>query len=275
MAFTNLQSSEGLAKLNTHLSTRSFVGGWTVSADDFAPFDEVGKATHAQVTVFPHVTRWYNQIKSYSAEERKSIGGGAAPAAAAAAPAAKEAPKKVAAPAPAPAPAAKPAAKPAADDDDDDFAAVAAAAAASIKEEEEEVKPAKAAKADDDDDIDLFGSDDDDDADAKEALDAKKKEAQERAAKKAAEGKSTIILDVKPWDDTTDMVELEKNVRSIQMEGLVWGWSKLVPVGYGIKKLQINCVVQDVLVSVDDLDEKICSFEDHVQSMDIVAFNKI
>lgn len=131
--------------------------------------------------------------------------------------------------------------------------------------------------------------------------------------------KSSILLDVKPWDDETDMAKLEECVRSIQMDGLIWGqceycsntaqcarvtplgvtsccsaaewmmifspsfgWScdgnftnwnseletdyfshyqshliynivfffphpvaKLVPVGYGIKKLQIGCVVED------------------------------
>ena len=52
-----------------------------------------------------------------------------------------------------------------------------------------------------------------------------------------------MTLEVKPWDDETDMVELEKSVRSIEMEGLVWGSSKLVAIGYGIKKLQITIVV--------------------------------
>ena len=35
-----------------------------------------------------------------------------------------------------------------------------------------------------------------------------------------------------------------KEVKTIEMEGLVWGASKLVPVGYGIKKLQVMCVVE-------------------------------
>lgn len=39
------------------------------------------------------------------------------------------------------------------------------------------------------------------------------------------------------------MAALEKEVRSIEMPGLVWGASKLVPIGYGIKKLQITIVV--------------------------------
>lgn len=82
-------------------------------------------------------------------------------------------------------------------------------------------------------------------------------------------------MDVKPWDDETDMKEMEKNVRTIEMEGLLWGASKLIPLAYGIKKLQIMCVIEDDKVSVDELTEKIESFEDIVQSVDIAAFNKI
>lgn len=32
-----------------------------------------------------------------------------------------------------------------------------------------------------------------------------------------------MILDVKPWDDETDMEEMQRLVRTIEMEGLVWG----------------------------------------------------
>lgn len=48
-----------------------------------------------------------------------------------------------------------------------------------------------------------------------------------------------------------------------------------MPVGFGIHKLQIMCVVEDEKVSVDYLIEEIQNFEQHVQSVDIVAFNKI
>lgn len=40
-------------------------------------------------------------------------------------------------------------------------------------------------------------------------------------------GKSSVLLDVKPWDDETDMKKLEETVRGIQMEGLHWGACKL------------------------------------------------
>lgn len=38
--------------------------------------------------------------------------------------------------------------------------------------------------------------------------------------------KSSILLDVKPWDDETDMVKMEECVRTIQLDGLVWGQCK-------------------------------------------------
>ena len=66
------------------------------------------------------------------------------------------------------------------------------------------------------------------------------------------------------------MEALEKSVRSIEKDGLVWGASKLVPVGFGIKKLQINLVIEDEKISLDELQEDIQGFEDHVQSTDIV-----
>ena len=71
------------------------------------------------------------------------------------------------------------------------------------------------------------------------------------------------------------MVGLEKSVRGIVMDGLVWGSSKLVPVAYGVKKLQIQCVIEDDKVSTNDLEDKITAFEDLVQSVDIVSFNKL
>lgn len=60
------------------------------------------------------------------------------------------------------------------------------------------------------------------------------------------------------------MAQLEACVRSVQLDGLTWGGSKLVPVGYGIRKLQIQCVVEDDKVGTDLLEEEITKFEDHV-----------
>lgn len=139
-------------------------------------------------------------------------------------------------------------------------------------------EPKKAEQAAEDEDFDLFGSSDEEIDEEKERIKQErlKAYAEKKAKKPAAAAKSSVILDIKPWDDETDLAEMEKLVRAIQKDGLVWGGAKLIPLAYGIKKLQIVCVIEDEKVSVDDLIEKITEdISDFVQSVDIVAFNKI
>jgi len=145
-------------------------------------------------------------------------------------------------------------------------------AATAVKGAKPAAKPAAAAA--DDDEIDLFGSDEDEEAN-KVREERLKQYADKKAKKPGPIAKSSIVLDVKPWDDETDLAEMEKQVRTVQMDGLLWGTSKLVPLAFGIKKLQIVCVVEDDKVSIDELTETIQEFEDFVQSVDIAAFNKI
>lgn len=142
-----------------------------------------------------------------------------------------------------------------------------AATAAAAEAEEEE----------DDDDVDLFGSDDDEVDEAAEKLKAQR--LAEYNAKKAAKpkpaAKSIVTLDVKPWDDETDLEEMLANVKKIEMDGLSWGAHQWIPIGFGIKKLQINLVVEDAKVSLDDLQQAIEEDEDHVQSTDVAAMQKL
>ncbi|TPP40002.1 EF-1 guanine nucleotide exchange domain family protein [Leishmania donovani] len=77
------------------------------------------------------------------------------------------------------------------------------------------------------------------------------------------------------WDDTIDLEALAQKLHAIQRDGLIWGDHKLVPVAFGVKKLQQLIVIEDDKVSGDDLEEMIMGFEEEVQSMDIVAWNKI
>ncbi|KAL1604569.1 hypothetical protein SLS59_003764 [Nothophoma quercina] len=141
------------------------------------------------------------------------------------------------------------------------------------------VNPAKAPEKEaeeDDDDVDLFGSDDEVDEEAERIKAERLAEYnKKKAGKVKPAAKSIVTLDVKPWDDETDMDELKANVLSIEKDGLVWGASKLVAVGFGIKKLQINLVVEDDKVSLDELQQQIEEFEDHVQSTDVVAMQKL
>ena len=123
--------------------------------------------------------------------------------------------------------------------------------------------PAPAAAAEEEEDAgedDLWG---DEDEEAEEENEKRLAAiAAAHKAKKAAAGKlkvviamSKVILDVKPWDDTTDMAELEKLVRGIKHptnpKAIEWQAGALEDIGYGIKKLRIMVQVIDDEVSVD------------------------
>ncbi|RNF01825.1 25 kDa translation elongation factor 1-beta [Trypanosoma rangeli] len=180
--------------------------------------------------------RWVKHMASFTEAERKAWGS----------------PVKVTAPAPA--------------------QAAAAAAAAAVKEAPKKAVHAPA-KKEADDDIDLFGDATEEETAALEAK--KKKDAETKKAKKEIIAKSSILFDVKPWDDTVDLEALAKKLHAIERDGLLWGDHKLVPVAFGVKKLQQLIVIEDDKVSSDDLEDLIMSFENDVQSMDIVAWNKI
>jgi len=217
-AIKNLNAASEQQALNAHLSSHSYVAGYTPSEADAQAFEKIGRLPGAEM---PHLLRWYKHIGSFAADARKKW--------------------KVNSP----------------------------AAATSAQ--------ANGAAGGDDDDIDLFGSDNEEVDEEKERIKQErlKAYADKKAKKPGPVAKSSILLDVKPWDDETDLAELEKLVRSIEADGLLWGASRLVPVAFGIKKLQISCVVEDDKVGTDFLEEEITKFEDFVQSVDIAAFNKI
>nr|VDD05126.1 unnamed protein product [Brassica oleracea] len=83
---------------------------------------------------------------------------------------------------------------------------------------------------DNDQDVDLIGED----------PQKEKKSAEERATstKKKICWESVLIVII-PQDCQTNMKKLEGRLRTIQMEGLIWGASKLVHVGYGVELLRI------------------------------------
>ena len=129
----------------------------------------------------------------------------------------------------------------------------------------------------DDEHMDLFGSDEEEGSEEAKRLREEHLAQYEskKARKQALVTKSSILLDVKPWDGETDLAKLKECIRSVQEDGLVWASSKLVLVGYGIKKLQIQCIVEDDKVGTDMLEEQITAFDEYIQFMDVAAFNKI
>lgn len=283
MGFADLNIDAGLKVLNAFLEDKSYIQGWEASQADVAVYEAV--KTKPDAAKYPHAARWFHHIwsKSLAAlpgnkQAAHAYGPGAAAASPikAAAPVAASPIKAAAAPraasptkaAASPVKAAPRAASP---------AKAAPRAASPAKRSASPAKKAPAPAADDDDDIDLFGEEDEEESAENERIKAARvaEYTNKKANKPKVIAKSMVTLDVKPWDDETDMKALTDCVKSIAMDGLVWGTHKLVAVGYGIKKLAITCVVEDDKVGIDDLSELIVAFEDYVQSVDVASFNKL
>ena len=152
------------------------------------------------------------------------------------------------------------------------------------KEEKKESKDKKEHKEEkkDDDDLDLFGDNDEQNAKELEELKkAKEKEAEEKKKKESKKpaliAKSNVVFDVKAYEEGFDFVALSKRIREeINPPGLVWQDKfKILPVAYAIKKLQCQMIIEDDLVSADDIMEKIQElWPDDIQSCDVIEFNK-
>ena len=110
----------------------------------------------------------------------------------------------------------------------------------------------QAPAADDDDDMDLFGDETEEEKKAAEERESAKKDTKKPKESKhcllfgfgsgthviteklhlilffefCLGGKSSVLMEVKPWDDETDMKKLEECVRAVEMPGLLWGACK-------------------------------------------------
>jgi len=237
MGFGDLQSRDGLSLLNNFLADKSYVEGYHPTQGDVVVFEAVKKAPSADLE---HALRWYNHIASFKDGEKQKFEGQRQSIEHYGRQHGQDSQVK------------------------HEFKSLSVNPA-----DKQAAKPTTA----DDDDVDLFGEDDEEESEqTKQRLAAY---AAKKATKPTIVAKSTIVLDVKPWDDETNMEELEKCVRTIEVDGLLWGASRFVPLAYGIKKLQITCVVEDDKVGTDLLEERITAFEDFVQSVDIASFQKI
>ena len=138
------------------------------------------------------------------------------------------------------------------------------------KKDKKEDKNEKA----EEDDLDLFGEETEEDKKAKEEM--KKKNKDKKGKKKKEVDKSHVILEIKGWDAEQDLEALAKKIIStIKMDGLSWNTGyKLEEVAFGIKKLVIAFLAEDEKVSVQEIIDTLESWQDEIQSVETVAFNK-
>ena len=139
----------------------------------------------------------------------------------------------------------------------------------------------------DKEDLDLFGSDPEGEEETKKMNEQKKAEAEKKRKeeeekkkkkKKVKVAKSIVVFDVKVYEQDEDFEKLGKEIREkIVMDGLVWqDEHKILPIGFGMNKLQLTMIIEDEKVSADEVLEKIQDdWEDNVQSTDIDSFDKL
>lgn len=79
-----------------------------------------------------------------------------------------------------------------------------------------------------------------------------------KPAKQGLIAKSLIIWEVKPWGEDTDLDAMAKKILEIKMDGLTWKTEyKKEPIAYGVFKIIIGAVVEDLKVSTDEVQELI------------------
>ena len=94
--------------------------------------------------------------------------------------------------------------------------------------------------------------------------------------KKKKVNKSHVILEVKGWDADQDLESLARKIIStIKKDGLSWNTGyKIEEIAYSVKKLVIAFLVEDEKCSVQEIVDELESWENDIQSVEVVSFNK-
>ena len=142
------------------------------------------------------------------------------------------------------------------------------------KKKKDKPKVEKEKEPKEEDDLDLFGEENEEDIPIKEQM--KKKNKEKKKEKKKEVEKSHVIMEIKGWEEGQDLNALaEKIINTVKKDGLQWNKGyKLEEVAFGIKKLVIAFLAEDEKVSVQEITDELESWEDEIQSVDIISFNK-
>jgi elongation factor 1-beta len=237
MSQYSIKDESHLATLDANLKDNLFIGGHSPNAEDALVFEQFHQAnTEPNQETHLNLWSWYALVSLFQSE---IVNAWKTVVSAKPAAAKKEQPKKQ----------------------------------EEKKPEKKEEKPVEKAA---EDECDNLFDDEPEDTKALEELKKKKEETKKEVKKIIA--KSLVLFDVKVWEPQPDEVleALGQRVLEITMEGLVWKSEfKLTDVAFGVKKITIGCVIEDDKVSTEDIIAEVESWEDDVQSVDIVSFNKL
>jgi len=243
LTFSDLKSDAGLKQLDAYLIGRTFVFGIAPSTADSDLIALVGTAPDA--SKYPAAARWFNYISSFNANEQKGFSKAG-------------------------------------------VLSVGTGSADTASKED----------AGDESDDDLFGSASEEEGDV-DLEQLQKEAAAAKAAKKKKEPvlRSQIIFDIKPSDIEIDLESMADEIKEIVVADIdkiaakmkafddarvtadnVCDWGEgheVVPIAFGICKLQVSCCVIDEILGTDDIIDILESkFGDQIQSIDVAAFNK-
>lgn len=224
-----------LAQLNTHMLTRSYIAGYSMSPEDATVFSKLGAAALSGSSSAPQAYRWALHISALQGRVIKPT-----------------------------APPAKSAAASSDDFDVDNMFAAEPSATEELNEDGENAEEAAAtaarrermAKA----------------AALKAEADAKKGV---KKSEKAVEKSLVVLeVKPWEADTDLEMVwkEIKKFEKEGLVWGESF---KLEPVAYGIKKLVMTCAIVDSMIVMDDITEAIEALEEWVQSVQVASMNKI
>jgi translation elongation factor aEF-1 beta len=149
------------------------------------------------------------------------------------------------------------------------YAAPAKPVAKKVTKKSSSSSSSSSSSGSDSSDSDSDSDSEDDEAKAKKAAyDAKTKANIEKE-------QSTVIFDIKPADVDVDIDALADSIYGITCDGLEWGREhQIIPLAFGLKMLKVACIIRNVKVSTDWMEEQMAEIEG-VGSVEIAAFNKI
>ena len=96
--------------------------------------------------------------------------------------------------------------------------------------------------------------------------------------------RSFVVLDIKPYEAEADLDALADRILGLDVPGVQWFEQipahisladdesrRIIPIGYGVSKLRLSCIIEDDMLEVEELGEAIEDTDDEevVQSVDI------
>ena len=101
----------------------------------------------------------------------------------------------------------------------------------------------------------------------------------------ASSQRTIVVLDIKPYEAAADLEALAARILALEIPGVQWfpeipeyvpletdgDRRRIIPIGYGVSKLRLSCIIEDGMLEAEELGETIedTDADEVVQSVDI------